>query len=64
MGDSPPDHPQAELAIRITCQCNELPLTPHFCIVKMGFTGVYIFSFFALKHKMWVLVRTASVRRF
>ena len=26
-------------------------------IVKLGFTGVYIiFSFFAIKHKLWVLV--------
>ena len=28
------------------------PLTPHFCIVKLGFTGVYIiFLCFAMKHK-------------
>ena len=38
---------------------NEHPLTPHFYIVKLGFTGVYIF--FALKHRLWVLVRTASI---
>ena len=41
------------------------PLKPHFCIVKLGFTGVYIiFLIFARKHRLWVLVRTASVRRF
>ena len=28
----------------ITCPCNENPLTPHFYIVKLGFTGVYIIS--------------------
>ena len=26
-----------------TCPCNIYPLTPHFYIVKLGFTGVYIF---------------------
>ena len=29
-----------------TCTCNEDPLTPHFYIVKLEFTGVYIFSYF------------------
>ena len=47
-----------------TCPCNEHPLTPHFYIGKLGFKGVYIFSNFALKHRLWVLVRTASQRRF
>ena len=51
--------------IRITCPCNEHPLTPHFYIEKVGFTRVYIFFLiFAPKHRLWVLVRTASVRRF
>ena len=41
------------------------PLKPHFYIVKMGFTGVYIiFLSSAQKHRLWVLVRTASPRRF
>ena len=41
------------------------PLEPHFYIVKLGFTGVYIiFFYFCLKHRLWVLVRTASARRF
>ena len=41
------------------------PLKPHFYIVKLGFTGVYIiFSYFCSKHTLWVLVRTASSRRF
>ena len=30
------------------CPCNEYPLTPHFYIVKLGFTGVYII--FLLAH--------------
>ena len=49
----------------LTCPCNVDPLTPHFYIVKLGFTVVYItFLFFALKHRLWVLVRTPSMRRF
>ena len=45
-----------------TRPCNVDPHTPHFYIVKLGFTGVYIFFLiFALKHRLWVLVRTASV---
>ena len=35
------------------------PLKPHFCTVKLGFTGVYIiFLIYAQKHRLWVLVRT------
>ena len=41
------------------------PLKPHFYIVKLGFTGVYIiFLISGQKHRLWVLVRTASSRRF
>ena len=41
------------------------PFKPHFYIVKLGFTGVYIiFLISAQKHRLWVLVRTASLRRF
>ena len=41
------------------------PLKPHFYIVKLGFTGVYIiFLISAQKHRLWVLVRTALARRF
>ena len=32
-----------ETNIRITCPCDLYPLTPHFYVVKLGFTGVYIF---------------------
>ena len=49
----------------ITSPCNEYPITPHFYILKLGFTGVYIcFLIFALKHSLWVLVRTALLRKF
>ena len=48
-----------------TCLYNFDPLEPHFYIVKLGFTGVYIsFLISAQKHRLWVLVRTASLRRF
>ena len=41
------------------------PFKPHFYIVKLGFAGVYIiFLISAQKHRLWVLVRTASLRRF
>ena len=37
------------------------PLKPHFYVVKLGFTGVYTISLIsAQKHRLWVLVRTAS----
>ena len=48
-----------------TCLYNFDPLKPHFYIVKLGFTGVYIiFLISAQKHRLWVLVRTALPRRF
>ena len=34
-----------KMTIMITCPCNEYPLTPHFYIVKLGFTVVYFFIF-------------------
>ena len=41
------------------------PLKPHFYIVILGFTGVYIiFLISAINHRLWVLVRTASSMRF
>ena len=48
-----------------TCLYNFDPLKPHFYIVKLGFTRVYIiFLISAQKHRLWVLVRTASLRQF
>ena len=35
--------------IRITCPCDLYPLAPHFYIVKLGFTRVYMFSYFCSK---------------
>ena len=47
------------------CLYNFDPRKPHFYIVKLGFTGVFIiFLISAQKHRLWVLVRTASQRRF
>ena len=41
------------------------PLKPHFYIVKLGFTGIYIiFLISAQKHRLWVFVRTALARQF
>ena len=40
------------------------PLKPHFYIVKLGFTEVYIiFLISAQKYRLWVLVRIPSVRQ-
>ena len=40
-------------------------MTPYFYIVKLGFTEVHIiYLISAQKHRLWVLVRTASLRRF
>ena len=40
------------------------PLKPHFYIEQLGFTGVHYFSYFCSKHRVWVLIRTASARQF
>ena len=50
------------LTIMQTSPCNEYPLTPNFYIVKLVFTGVYIFFLiFALQYRSWVLVRFQRV---
>ena len=36
------------LNIMKTSPCNVYPLTPHFHIIKLGFTGVYIIFLFLL----------------
>ena len=55
-------HPSA--LITKTCLYNYDPLKPHFYIVKLGFTGVYIiFPISSQNHRLWVLVSTASARR-
>ena len=40
---------QNQTTIMITCPCGLYPLAPHFYIVKLGFTGVYIFSYICSK---------------
>ena len=51
--------------IRKTCPCNVYPLEPHFYTTKNGVCrGIPNFLIFAPKHRLWVLVRTASTRRF
>ena len=38
------------------------PLQPHFYVVKLGFTGVYIIILIsAQKHRLWVLVSTHNL---
>ena len=55
----------SEDSITKTCLYNFDPLKPHFYIANLGFTGVYIIILIsAQKHRLWVLVRTASSRRF
>ena len=47
-----------------TCLYNFDPFKHHFYTVKLGFTGVYIIFLILLKHRLWVLVRTALPWRF
>ena len=42
----------------LTSPCNEDALTPHFYKVNRG---IYYFLIFALKHRLWILVRAASL---
>ena len=54
-----------DIFIRKPCPCNVYRLEPHFYIAKLGYAGVYLFFLiFAPKHRLWVLVRTASAKRF
>ena len=53
------------IKITKTCLYKFDPLKPHFYIVKLEFKGVYIiFLISAQKYRLWVRVRTASLRRF
>ena len=48
----------------LTCLCNVDIITPYFYLVYLGFTGLYMYVFFViftLKHRLRVLVRTASI---
>ena len=45
-----------------TCQCIVHPLTSHFYIAELGFTGVYtIFLILALKQRLLVLVTSTPI---
>ena len=62
---SPSFDPREGYAITKTHLYNFDPRKPHFYVVKLGFTGVYIIVLIsAQKHRLWVPVRTASTRRF
>ena len=53
------------VSITKICLYNFDPPLTRFYAVKLGFKGVYIsFLISAKKHRLWVLVRTASTRRF
>ena len=41
---------ERQVTITKTCLYNLDPIKPHFYIVKMGFTGVYIIFLFLLKY--------------
>ena len=49
------------MCITKTCLYNFDPLKPHFHIVKTGvYRGIYYFSYFYSKHRLWILGRTTS----
>ena len=55
-GERPSVRPMFYSRITKTCLYSFDPLKPHFYIVKLGFTGVYIiFINSAQKHRLWVL---------
>ena len=52
--ESLPNWMDVKVDITKTCLYNFDPLKPHFYIVKLGFTGVYIiFLISAQKHRLW-----------
>ena len=56
---------QNTLSIKITSPCiNEHPYTPLLYSKTRVYRGIHYFLIFALKHRLWILVRTASLRRF
>ena len=44
--------------------CFIIPYTPLLYSKTGVYTGIHFFLIFALKHRLWVLIRTASMRRF
>ena len=53
-------HLTLSFGIRETFLCNMYTAKPHFYIAKLGYAGVYLFSYFAPKHRLWVHVRTIN----
>ena len=49
--------------IMLTCPCNVDTPSNNFYIVKLGLQGYTFFLTFALKRRLWVLVRTAWLRQ-
>ena len=52
------------IAFNRSMRCNvDPPLTPNFYREKTGvYRGIHFFHIFALKHRLWVLARTASLK--
>ena len=53
------EQPIIKQSIRIIRPCDLYPLAPH-PLVKLGLQGVYIFSYFCSKHRLWVHFRGGS----
>ena len=52
---------KSRIFIRITCPCDSYPPYTPLLYSKIGvYRGIHNFLIFALKHRLWVLVRTAS----
>ena len=53
-----------ESYIMITHPCKLYPFRCQLNIVTGVYRGIHYFLIFALKHRLWALVRTASFRQF
>ena len=51
-------------SIMLISPCNEHPIKPHSIYKDGACRDIHYFHFLALKHRLWVLVRTALMRRF
>ena len=59
--DARPGQLQLVFNIKITCSCDLYPLHPTFYGKTGVYRGIHYFLIFALKHRLWVLIRNASV---
>ena len=56
-------HKRSSIPIMLTSPCNIYPPYTPLLYSKNGvYRGIRIFHIFALKHRLWVLVRTTSLR--